>query len=63
MAYAPALDLTTLFEVISIFELPKLENCMSKLCPRPLGATPPPPPRHWRIILGPKMMILQGVRR
>ena len=28
---------------ITIFELPRLENCMSRLCPRPL---PPPPPRH-----------------
>ena len=27
---------------ISIFELPRLENCISKLCPGPLG-TPPPP--------------------
>ena len=27
---------------ISIFELPRLENCTSRLCPGPLG-TPPPP--------------------
>ena len=26
---------------ISIFELPRLENCISRLCPSPLG-TPPP---------------------
>ena len=26
----------------TIFELPKLENCMSRLCPSPLGSTPPP---------------------
>ena len=29
---------------ISIFELPRLENCMSRLCPRPLGSPPSPPP-------------------
>ena len=28
----------------SIFELPRLENCISRLCPRPLGSPPPPPP-------------------
>ena len=27
----------------SIFELPKVENCISRLCTRPLGAPPPPP--------------------
>ena len=26
----------------SIFELPRLENCISRLCPKPLR-TPPPP--------------------
>ena len=31
---------------ISIFELPRLENCMSRLCPRPLGSPPPPPHTH-----------------
>ena len=31
MAYAPVLDLTTLFEVISIFELLWPEKCMSRL--------------------------------
>ena len=25
---------------ISIFELPRLENCMSRLCPSPLGSPP-----------------------
>ena len=29
---------------ISIFDMPRLENCISKLCPRPLGSPPPPPP-------------------
>ena len=29
---------------ISIFEVPRLENCMSRLCPSPLP--PPPPPKH-----------------
>ena len=29
---------------ISIFELPRLENCMSTLCPASLG--PPPPARR-----------------
>ena len=43
MAYAPALDLTTLFEVISIFELLRRENCISRLRPRPLGSPTPPP--------------------
>ena len=28
---------------ISIFELPRLQNCISRLCPRPLGS---PPPTH-----------------
>ena len=28
---------------ISIFELPRLVNCISRLCPGPLG-TPPPTP-------------------
>ena len=27
---------------ISIFELPRLENCISRLCPSPLGT----PPKH-----------------
>ena len=31
---------------ISIFELPRLENCISRLCPGPLGSPPPPPPKH-----------------
>ena len=26
----------------SIFELPRVENCISKLCSRPLGSPPPP---------------------
>ena len=26
------------------FELPRRENCISTLCPRPLGSPPPPPP-------------------
>ena len=30
---------------ISIFELLRPENCVSRLCPRPLGS-PPPPPQH-----------------
>ena len=30
---------------ISIFEPPRLENCISRLCPSPLGS-PPPPPKH-----------------
>ena len=29
---------------ISIFELPRLENYISRLCPRPLGSPPAPPP-------------------
>ena len=29
---------------ISIFGLLRRENCISRLCPRPLGS--PPPPRH-----------------
>ena len=29
----------------NIFELPRLVNCISRLCPRPLG-TPPPPLQH-----------------
>ena len=33
------------FRKISIFELPRLENCISRLCLRPLGS-PPPPPKH-----------------
>ena len=28
---------------ISIFELPRLVNYISRLCPRPLGSPPPPP--------------------
>ena len=27
---------------ISIFELLRRENCISRLCPRPLGSPPPP---------------------
>ena len=27
----------------SIFELPRRKNCISRLCPRPLGSPPPPP--------------------
>ena len=27
---------------ISIFELPRLVNCISRLCPKPLGSPPPP---------------------
>ena len=34
---------------ISIFELPRLANCISRLCPRPLGSPPPPPPHHTQI--------------
>ena len=30
---------------ISIFELPRLVNYISMLCPRPHGS-PPPPPQH-----------------
>ena len=30
---------------ISIIELPRLENCISKLCPNPFGS-PPLPPKH-----------------
>ena len=29
---------------ITIFELPRLENCISRWCPSPLGSPPPPPP-------------------
>ena len=29
---------------ISIFELPRPENCISRLCPGPLGTPPPPHP-------------------
>ena len=32
---------------ISIFELLRLENCISRLCPKPLGT--PPPPQHTQI--------------
>ena len=28
---------------ISVFELPRLENCISMLCPGPLGSPPPIP--------------------
>ena len=28
---------------ISIFELPRLKNCINRLCPNPLGT---PPPQH-----------------
>ena len=28
----------------TIFELPRLENCISGLCPGPLGSPPHPPP-------------------
>ena len=34
------------FEEISIFELLRRENCISRLRPRPLGSPPPPPPQH-----------------
>ena len=27
---------------ISIFELPRLANCISRLCPSPFGSPPPP---------------------
>ena len=27
----------------TILELPRLENCISRLCSRPLGCHPPPP--------------------
>ena len=27
---------------ISIFELLRRENCISRLCPKPLGSPPPP---------------------
>ena len=30
------------FRKISIFELPRLENCISQLCPGPLGSPPSP---------------------
>ena len=36
---------------ISIFELPRLENCISRLCPRPLGSPPPPPPQRLTLLL------------
>ena len=32
---------------ISIFELPELENCISRLCPTPLG--PPTPKKNTQI--------------
>ena len=28
----------------SIFELPRVKKCISRLCTNPLGAPPPPPP-------------------
>ena len=28
----------------SIFELPGVKNCISRLCTNPLGSPPPPPP-------------------
>ena len=28
----------------SIFELPKVKNCIRRLCTNPLGGPPPPPP-------------------
>ena len=28
----------------SIFELPGVKNCISRLCTNPLGDPPPPPP-------------------
>ena len=31
---------------VSIFEPPRLENRISRLCPNPLGSPPPPPPTH-----------------
>ena len=33
----------------AILELPRLENCISRLCPSPLGAPPPPPPHPNRV--------------
>ena len=30
---------------VSNFELPRLENRISKLCPCPLGSLPPPTPK------------------
>ena len=27
---------------ITVFELPRLENCISRLCPSPLGSPTPP---------------------
>ena len=29
---------------VSIFQPPRLENCISKLCPTPLGSPPAPAP-------------------
>ena len=34
---------------ISIFELLRRENCISRLRPRPLGSPPPPPPHPNRV--------------
>ena len=45
--YGPAwISSNNLGEVVCIFELPRLENCISRLCPSPLGNTPPAPQRH-----------------
>ena len=30
----------------TIFELPRLENCISRSCPSPLGSPPPTTPKH-----------------
>ena len=32
------------FGNFQFLELPRLENCISRLCPGPLGSPPPPPP-------------------
>ena len=34
---------------VSIFEQPRLENCISRLCPRSPGSPPPPPHPHTQI--------------
>ena len=36
-------NIKKLVSEICIFELPRLESCISRLCPRPLGSPPPPP--------------------
>ena len=37
------LNIKKLVFKISIFELPRAENCISTLCPSPLGSPPHPP--------------------